>query len=306
MLNSLPLKVFSLTRDINNSNYNIVELFVLIENLSKYKYSGYVEVKDTKQSFIILIDEGMVVSYVDITDEPTEISHLLFKYRIEEEIKVSVYILPPGFSSILRGFHLFENHVMNYTVNNIKDWESLLTKLIKKNITGIMELNFQIESFQILIKSGNPFLRSDILNNNTLIISSFYYNEIILERIKNNSKLTVNVLGLDNKELEEKLKENDFKNSLVKELELRETKGFFGGNISLSSDLVDFWYSALGTSSFILKIEGLEGNINVQIKKDPKLPADVIEIPPNIIQKIKIRNRKAIPGEKIIVYPEIR
>ncbi|MFN4219438.1 MAG: hypothetical protein ACK4GJ_00760 [bacterium] len=306
MLKSLPLKLFSLTRDINNSNYNILELFVLIENLSKYKYSGYIEVKDSKQSFIILIDEGVVVSYVDVTDEPTEISPLIFKYRIEEEMKAVVYVLPPGFSTILRGFHFFENQVMNYVVNNTKDWESLLTKLIKKNITGILELNFQIESFQMLVKSGNLFLRPDIVNNNNLIISSFYYNEVILERIKNNSKFIVNVLGIDNKELEEKLKENDFKHSLVKEMEIRESKGIFGGNITISTEIIEFWYSSLGTNSFLLKIEGLEGNISAQIRRDPKLPADVIEIPPNIIQKIKIRNRKALPGEKIAVYPEIK
>lgn len=307
MLKAIPLKVFPLTRDINNSNYILFEFFLLLENLSKYKYSGYIEVKGSKNSFIIIIDEGLIVSYVDTTDTPHEISNLIFKYRIEEEIKAITYTMPIGFSNILRGFYLFENQIMNYNLTNYRDWESLLLKLAKKNTTGIIEIEIQGQTYYMLIKSGNIFLRTDTLNNNNLIISSYYYNEVILKKIKNGARFIINVTGIDNKELEEKLKENDIKHSLVRELEVREAKffGLSGNTISLSQEIIDFWVSTLQTTKIGVKIEGLEGNLNAQTKPDPKLPPDVIQLPSNIIQRIKIRDRKIMSGEKIIVYPEI-
>ncbi|MCS7165787.1 MAG: hypothetical protein RMJ51_05915 [Candidatus Calescibacterium sp.] len=307
MLKALPLKPFPLTRDINNTFYLLVELIVLIENLSKYKYSGYLEIKGSKNSFIVLIDEGMVVSYVDVTDNPIEISPLIFRYRVEEEIKVVTYTMPIGFSSILRGFYLFENQIMNYSVNGYKDWESFWLKLSKRNITGIMEINMMEQTYYLLVKSGNPFIRSDIINNNNLVISSYFYNEFIIQKIKNNAKCIVNVTGIDNKELEEKLKENDIKHSLVRELEVKE-KGWSVGSreISISSEIVEFWTSTLQSTSIALKIEGLEGDIkNIQVKKDPKLPPDIILVPQSILQRIKIRDRRVVSGEKIVVYPEI-
>ncbi|MCX7758530.1 MAG: hypothetical protein N2169_02810 [bacterium] len=307
MIKSLPLKVFPLTRDINNISYILLELVVLLENLSKYKYSGYLEIKGSKNNFIILIDEGMIVSYVDTTDTPTEISPLIFRYRVEDEIKVVSYTMPIGFSNILRGFYLFENQVMNYNLTNSKDWDSLLLKLTKKNITGIMEIELMGQTYYILLKCGNPFLRSDTINNNNFVISSYFYNEIILEKIKNNTRCIINVTGTDNKELEEKLKENDIKHSLVRELEVKENKSWTTGrDIIISADVIDFWISALQTTSIALRIEGLEGDIkNIQVKKDSKLPPDVIQLPQNIVQRIKIRDRKIVSGEKIAVYPEI-
>lgn len=306
MIKNLSLKVFPLIRDINNSSYTLLELLVLLENLSKYKFSGYLEVKGTKNNFIILIDEGILVSYVDITNEPYEISYLVFKYRVEEEIKVITYSMPLGFSSILRGFYLFENQVMNYIVNNIKDWESLLLKLAKKNLTGIMQLEIVGKEYFLLIKSGNIFLRTDMINNNNLIVSSYFYNEIVLDKIKNNLRASVNVIGADNKEIEEKMKENDIKHSLVRELELRERKIPFGGNsISISPEIYDLWTSTLQTTQIVIKIEGLEEKVNVGLNKDPKLTADVIALPSSIVQKIRIRDRKVVNGEKIVVYPEI-
>lgn len=306
MIKNLSLKVFPLIRDINNSSYTLLELLVLLENLSKYKFSGYLEVKGTKNNFIILIDEGILVSYVDITNEPYEISYLVFKYRVEEEIKVITYSMPLGFSSILRGFYLFENQVMNYIVNNIKDWESLLLKLAKKNLTGIMQLEIVGKEYFLLIKSGNIFLRTDMINNNNLIVSSYFYNEIVLDKIKNNLRASINVIGADNKEIEEKMKENDIKHSLVRELELRERKIPFGGNsISISPEIYDLWTSTLQTTQIVIKIEGLEEKVNVGLNKDPKLTADVIALPSSIVQKIRIRDRKVVNGEKIVVYPEI-
>lgn len=306
MLKTLPIKVFPLTRDINNSNYILFEFFLLLENLSKYKYSGYIEAKGSKNSFTIIMDEGLIVSYVDITDTPHEISNLVFKYRVEEEIKIITYTMPIGFSNILRGFYLFENQIMNYNLTNQRDWEALLLKLAKKNTTGIIEIEIQGQTYYMLIKSGNIFFRTDMLNNNNLIISSYYYNEIILKKIKNGSRCVINVTGIDNKELEEKIKENDIKHSLVRELEVREAKSLLSGNaILLSQEVIDFWISTLQTTKIGIKIEGLEGNLNAQTKPDPKLPADVIQLPSNIIQRIKIRDRKIVSGEKIVVYPEI-
>ncbi len=311
MIKTLPLKVFPLTRDVNNTSYNLIEFFLLLENLSKYKHSGYIEVKDSRRSFVILIDEGMIVSYVDVTDEPVEISPLIFKFRIEEELKAIVYNMPMGFSSILRGFYLFENQIMNYNLTNYKDWESLLLKLIKKNTTGIVEIELSDQQYYLLIKSGNLFLRQDILNNNKLILSYPFYNDILLSKIKNNHKTIVNVLGIDNKELEEKLKENDLKHSLVRELELRQSKPILGvgplgmgpGTITIPEELDDYWKSVLQTK-YRLVIEGLEGEGKLELKKDPKIPSDTIYLSSDIIKKIKIRDRKIITGEKIIVYPE--
>lgn len=309
MIKNLSIKTFPLTRDINNSSYILLEFFVLLENLSKYKFSGYLEIKGSKYNFIILIDEGIPVSYVDITNEPFEISPLIFKYRIEEEIKVITYTMPIGFSNILRGFYIFENQIMNNTINNYRDWEALLLKISKKNITGIIQIDALGKEYFLLVKSGNIFLRTDMINNNNLIVSSYFYNEVIIEKIKNNTKINVNVIGIDNKELEEHLKQNDIKHSLVREMEIKESRGVIGASIIISPEIIENWIYTLQTNQLKLKIEGLEEKFleksRIEIKKDPKLPTDVIFLPSSVISKIKIRDRKVVPGEKIVIYPEI-
>lgn len=169
-----------------------------------------------------------------------------------------------------------------------------------------MQLEIVGKEYFLLIKSGNIFLRTDMINNNNLIVSSYFYNEIVLDKIKNNLRASINVIGADNKEIEEKMKENDIKHSLVRELELRERKIPFGGNsISISPEIYDLWTSTLQTTQIVIKIEGLEEKVNVGLNKDPKLTADVIALPSSIVQKIRIRDRKVVNGEKIVVYPEI-
>ncbi|MEN3015332.1 MAG: hypothetical protein ABDH21_04665 [bacterium] len=307
MIKTLPLKVFSLNRSPDNINYQLFEFFLLLENLCKYKYSGYMEIKGNKYSFVILIDEGIPVSYVDITNNPMEISPIIFKYRVEEELNVKTYIMPVGYSSILRGYYLFENQVMNYNINNYRDWESLILRLSKKNTTGIIQLDLMNNTYYLLMKAGNLFLRPDMINNQSLIVCSYYFTELITEKLKNNARGMVSVFGIDNKELDEKMRENDVKHSLVKELEVKEMKGvaFGGASISISQEIIDFWISSLQTTQFFLKIEGLEERINVAIKRDPKLSPDVIVLPSSVMQKIKIRDRRIMNGEKIAVYPEL-
>jgi len=304
MIKTIPLKVFPLTRT-NDTVYNLLEFKVLLENLSKYKYSGYIEIEGEKTSFIVLIDEGMAVSYVDTTNDPIEIAPILFQYRLEEQFKATTYIMPAGFSSILRGFHLFENIFMNYNILNIKDWNAFLTKISQKNITGILQMNILDKEYFLLIKSGNIYLRSEVININSLVISQFFFEQIVIEKIKNNNKGIFNVIGIENKELTEKLKEYDLRHSLVKELEVKENKSILGAkDIVIPADIVREWEEKI-QDRFSLQIEGIEGKINLSAKADPKLSPDTILIPSSIMQKIKIRDQKIMPGERIVIYPQI-
>ncbi len=201
----------------------------------------------------------------------------------------------------------FENIIMNNIINTKKDMDNLLSILSKQNITGIMNLTFKNQQYFILIKRGNLVLRNEMLNNGNLITSFYYYKEILYQKLLNNNRIGINVLGLEDKKMEKIIEENEKIHMTVKELEVKTIRSWgVGGNvIKLSKVIFDEWYRVIGEPPKMIKIDGYNEKLTgVKVEFDDKLDSDSVIISESLLKRIKIRNKPIDKGDKIIIIPQ--
>ncbi|GEM_PF-1596481 len=329
MLGKINLATFLLTKGVEGIYYSIGEINFLFENLSKYKFSGIavINVEDFNEEYVVMIDEGLIISVVFMGFEMEEISPIILKNRYGEKNKITVYTMPVNYSEVLRIFYKFENIIMNNIINtkkdmdiykfeniimnNIintkKDMDNLLSILSKQNITGIMNLTFKNQQYFILIKRGNLVLRNEMLNNGNLITSFYYYKEILYQKLLNNNRIGINVLGLEDKKMEKIIEENEKIHMTVKELEVKTIRSWgVGGNvIKLSKVIFDEWYRVIGEPPKMIKIDGYNEKLTgVKVEFDDKLDSDSVIISESLLKRIKIRNKPIDKGDKIIIIPQ--
>jgi hypothetical protein len=310
MLKKINLSTFLLTKGLDASYYSVSEINFLFENLSKYKFSGIVviNVEDFNEDYAVMVDEGLIVGVVFMGFEFEEISPIVLKNRYGEKNKITVYTMPSNYSDILRAFYRFENVIMNNVINNKKDMDNLLSILSKQNITGIINFTLKDQQYYILIKKGNPFLRNELINNGNLITSFYYYKEIIYEKILLNNKIVVNVFGLEDKQLEKIIEENEKKHMVVKELEVKALRGIaptITPTIKLSQIIYDEWYKVFELPPKMIKIDGYNEKLtNVKLDYDEKTEPDSVFLSESLIKRIKIRNKPIDKGDKIILIPQ--
>jgi len=308
MLKKINLSTFLLTKGVDASYYSVSEINFLFENLSKYKFSGIVviNVEDFNEDYAVMVDEGLIVSVVFMGFEFEEISPIILKNRYGEKNKITIYTMPSNYSDILRAFYRFENVIMNNVINNKKDMDNLLSILSKQNITGIINFTLKDQQYYILIKKGNPVLRNELINNGNLITSFYYYKEIIYEKILGNNKIVISVLGLEDKQLEKIIEENEKNHMLVKELEVKVLKEWsITPTIKISQIIYDEWYKVFELPPKMIKIDGYnEKLINVKLKFDEKIEPDSVFLSESLIKRIKIRNKPIDKGDKIILIPQ--
>jgi molybdopterin converting factor small subunit len=308
MLKKINLSTFLLTKGVDASYYSVSEINFLFENLSKYKFSGIVviSVEDFNEDYAVMVDEGLIVSVVFMGFEFEEISPIVLKNRYGEKNKITVYTMPSNYSDILRAFYRFENIIMNNVINNKKDMDNLLSILSKQNITGIINFTLKDQQYYILIKKGNPVLRNELINNGNLITSFYYYKEIIYEKILGNNKIVISVLGLEDKQLEKIIEENEKKHMVVKELEVKALKGWgIAPTIRLSKIIYEEWYKVFELPPKMIKIDGYNEKLgNVKVDFDEKIEPDSVFISESLIKRIKIRNKPIDKGDKIIIIPQ--
>lgn len=309
MLGKINLATFLLTKGVEGIYYSIGEINFLFENLSKYKFSGIavINVEDFNEEYVVMIDEGLIISVVFMGFEMEEISPIILKNRYGEKNKITVYTMPVNYSEVLRIFYKFENIIMNNIINTKKDMDSLLSILSKQNITGIMNLTFKNQQYFILIKRGNLVLRNEMLNNGNLITSFYYYKEILYQKLLNNNRIGINVLGLEDKKMEKIIEENEKIHMTVKELEVKTIRSWgVGGNvIKLSKVIFDEWYRVIGEPPKMIKIDGYNEKLTgVKVEFDDKLDSDSVIISESLLKRIKIRNKPIDKGDKIIIIPQ--
>jgi len=308
MLKKINLSTFLLTKGIDASYYSISEINFLFENLSKYKFSGIVviNVEDFNEDYVVMVDEGLIVSVVFMGFEFEEISPIILKNRYGEKNKITIYTMPSNYSDILRAFYRFDNVIMNNVINNKKDMDNLLSILSKQNVTGIINFTLKDQQYYILIKKGNPFLRNELINNGNLITSFYYYKEIIYEKILLNNKIVVNVFGLEDKQLEKIIEENEKKHMVVKELEVKVLKRWsITPTIRLSQIIYDEWYKVFELPPKIIKIDGYNEKLsNVKVEYDEKIEPDSVFLSESLIKRIKIRGKPIDKGDRIILIPQ--
>jgi hypothetical protein len=308
MLKKINLSTFLLTKGLEASYYSISEINFLFENLSKYKFSGIVvvNVEDFNEDYAVMVDEGLIVSVVFMGFEFEEISLSVLKNRYGEKNRITIYTMPSNYSDILRAFYRFDNVIMNNVINNKKDMDNLLNILSKQNITGIINFTLKDQQYYILIKKGNPVLRNELINNGNLITSFYYYKEIIYEKIMGNNKIVINVLGLEDKQLEKIIEENEKNHMVVKELEVKALKGWgITPTIRLSKIIYEEWYKVFELPPKMIKIDGYNEKLsNVKVEFDEKIEPDSVFISESLIKRIKIRNKPIDKGDKIIIIPQ--
>jgi hypothetical protein len=308
MLKKINLSTFLLTKGVDASYYSVSEINFLFENLSKYKFSGIVviNVEDFNEDYAVMVDEGLIVSVVFMAFEFEEISLSVLKNRYGEKNKITIYTMPSNYSDILRAFYRFENVIMNNVINNKKDIDNLLNILSKQNITGIINFTLKDQQYYILIKKGNPVLRNELINNGNLITSFYYYKEIIYEKILGNNKIVISVLGLEDKQLEKIIEENEKNHMVVKELEVKALKGWgITTTIRLSKIIYEEWYKVFELPPKMIKIDGYNEKLsNVKVEFDEKIEPDSVFISESLIKRIKIRNKPIDKGDKIIIIPQ--
>ncbi|MGB9638726.1 MAG: hypothetical protein ACP5RD_00430 [bacterium] len=308
MLKKINLSTFLLTKGVESVYYSINEINFLFENLSKYKFSGIllINIEDFNEEYLVMIDEGLIISVVFMSFEPEEIAPIVLKNRYGEKNKITVYTMPVNYSEILRAFYKFENIIMNNVINNKKDMDNLLSILSKQNITGVLNLIIKNQQYFILVKKGNLVLRNEMLNNANLITSFYYYKEIIYEKILNNDKVVVNVLGLDDKRIEKIIEENEKNHMGVKELEVKPFKTWgVGATIKLPKAIYEEWYKVFETPPKMIKIDGYNEKLNnVKVEFDDKVEIDTVQITESLLKRIKIRNKPIDKGDKIIIIPQ--
>lgn len=309
MLGKINLATFLLTKGVEGIYYSIGEINFLFENLSKYKFSGIavINVEDFNEEYVVMIDEGLIISVVFMGFEMEEISPIILKNRYGEKNKITVYTMPVNYSEVLRIFYKFENIIMNNIINTKKDMDNLLSILSKQNITGIMNLTFKNQQYFILIKRGNLVLRNEMLNNGNLITSFYYYKEILYQKLLNNNRIGINVLGLEDKKMEKIIEENEKIHMIVKELEVKTIRSWgVGGNvIKLSKVIFDEWYRVIGEPPKMIKIDGYNEKLTgVKVEFDDKLDSDSVIISESLLKRIKIRNKPIDKGDKIIIIPQ--
>jgi len=310
MLKKINLSTFLLTKGVDASYYSVSEINFLFENLSKYKFSGIVviNIEDFNEDYAVMVDEGLIVSVVFMGFEFEEISPIVLKNRYGEKNKITVYTMPSNYSDILRAFYRFENVIMNNVINNKRDIDNLLSILSKQNITGIINFTLKDQQYYILIKKGNPFLRNELINNGNLITSFYYYKEIIYEKILLDNKIVVSVLGLEDKQLEKIIEENEKNHMLVKELEVKALRGIastIAPTIRLSKIIYEEWYKVFELPPKMIKIDGYNEKLsNVKVEFDEKSDPDSVFISESLIKRIKIRGKPIDKGDKIIIIPQ--
>jgi hypothetical protein len=308
MLKKINLSTFLLTKGVGASYYSVSEINFLFENLSRYKFSGIVvvNVEDFNEDYVVMVDEGLIVSVVFMGFEFEEISPIVLKNRYGEKNKITIYTMPSSYSDILRAFYRFENVTMNNVINNKKDMDTLLSILAKQNITGIINFTLQNQQYYILIKKGNPVLRNELINNGNLITSFYYYKEIIYEKILGKNKMVVNVFGLEDKQLEKIIEENEKNHMVVKELEVKVLKGWgIALAIRLPKIIYDEWYKVFELPPKMIKIDGYNEKLsNVKVEFDEKIESDSVFISEVLIKRIKVRGRPIDKGDKIVIIPQ--
>jgi hypothetical protein len=308
MLKKINLSTFLLTKGVDASYYSVSEINFLFENLSKYKFSGIVVInaEDFNEDYAVMVDEGLIVCVVFMGFEFEEISPIVINNRYGEKNKITVYTMPSNYSDILRAFYRFEKVIMNNVINNKKDMDNLLNILSKQNITGIINFALKDQQYYILIKKGYPFLRNELINNGNLITSFYYYKEIIYEKILLNNKIVVNVFGLEDKQLEKIIEENEKKHMVIKELEVKPIKRWvITPTIILSQIIYEEWYKVFELPPKMIKIDGYNEKLsNVKVEFDEKIEPDSVFISESLIKRIKIRNKPIDKGDKIIIIPQ--
>ena len=90
-----------------------------------------INVEDFNEDYVVMVDEGLIVSVVFMGFEFEEISPIILKNRYGEKNKITIYTMPSNYSDILRAFYRFENVIMNNVINNKKDMDNLLSILSK-------------------------------------------------------------------------------------------------------------------------------------------------------------------------------
>ena len=309
MLKKFNLSTFLLTKGLEEIYYSITELNFLIENLSKYKFNGIVviNVEDFNEDYIVMMDEGLIVSVIFMGFEFEEIAPIILKNRYGEKNKVFVYTMPANYSEILRVFYKFENIIINNVIGSKRDWDNLISVLSKQNLTGLLNLSYNNQQYFILVKKGNLILRNEMLNNNNLITSFYYYKEILQEEILKNNRIVVNFFGIEDKKMEKIIEDNEKLHMGVKELEIKGISQLFLGppTIRLSKLLLDEWYRIFQTIPKMIKIDGYNEKLNAKIEFDEKVEADSVYISDSLLKRIKIRNKSIDKGDKIIIVPQL-
>ncbi|MFP4498146.1 MAG: hypothetical protein ACLFQV_08040 [Vulcanimicrobiota bacterium] len=254
---------------IEDLKLNFPDINVMMNNLEQQSFTGYLKF-DLNTGIIIVIfyKHGVITRAVEIKDDAINVqpqSRLLNKLK-GEEVNVSTYIVSPRIVDVVESNFAFQPLYLDYDVRE-RELKKVMTTLEESAYTGFIEFDSKEEKLYILIDRGEiltDFFASrfgDIVAGTGAV--SDFLNQVSSEGA------VINVYAEKQDEIEAKKHQKDEELEKIKQLLVKEEKGFFkAGDIFWIDEYILQEWGLRNVKTFNLELEAPDGSLYI-VKSQP-------------------------------------
>lgn len=259
---------------IERVNLPFPDVNVMLNNLEQQGFTGYVKLELNRFDGIIFFDHGTILRTLEMESGNIKVQPLarILNRAKKGDILTSSYVLSRQLVSVLALNFAFNPLYLDYEVKE-KELKKVLSTLESDAYTGVIEVITRDGTSYILVSEG--MLITDFFSPEYgQIIAGTEYVSKFLDFISNDGAV-INIFAEKQEEIDEKKRTIEEELEKIKQLILREEKGFFkAGDV--------FWLD-----EYILQEWGIKSAKSLQLE---------LETPDGVVLLVKAQPSKKLGG----------
>ncbi|MCE1248074.1 MAG: hypothetical protein LWY06_15645 [Firmicutes bacterium] len=269
-----------------------------INNLEQQSFTGFVKLELYKVDGIIFFTHGNIVRSVEMDETNSKVQPLarLLNRIKRKDVSLSTYVLSPRIVGVMSLLFSFQPLYLDYEVK-AKELKKVMSTLEADSYTGIIE---------VVSRDGTAYL---LIDKGELVIDSFAreYGQIICGadavskylNFVSKEGATINIFAEKHEEIESKRKLIEEELEKIKQLIVKEEKGFFkqGDIFWLDEYIVQEW-GVRNIKNLQLELETPDGVVHVVKGATAKKLGGYISATSASLKKIKLKE-----GDLVSIKP---
>lgn len=236
---------------------------VMINNLEQQGFTGFVKLELYKVDGVIFFSHGTIVRAMEIDESNTKVQPLarLLNRVKKKEVSTSTYIFSPRIVGVLSLLFSFQPLYLDYEVKQ-KELKKVMSTLEADNYTGLIEVITRDGTSFLLIDQGELVTDNFAKEFGTIVCGTESVSKF-LDFVSRDGAI-INIFAEKQDEIDSKRKLLEEELEKIKQLIVKEEKGFF-------KDGNTFW-----VDEYIVQEWGIRNPRNLQVELET--PEGVVHI----------------------------
>jgi len=274
------------------------DINVMINNLEQQSFTGFVKLEMLKADGIMFYSHGTIVQALEMDESNNKVQPMarLLNRLKKKEVSTSTYVLSPRIIGVMSMLFSFQPLYLDYEVKQ-KELKKVMTTLEADRYTGIIEVVSRDGTSYLLIDKGDIVTDSFASEYGQIVCGSESVSQL-LDFVSRDGAV-INIYAEKQDEIDNKLKEIQEELEKIKQLIIKEEKGFFraGDTFWVDEYLVQEWKVG-NVKNLQLELETPNGVVHMVKGSTGKKLGGYISATSSYLKKLKLKE-----GDLVSVKP---